>query len=511
MHGPFRIVGVLGKGGMATVYEAYEAPLERVVALKVLPAALMHDGTFANRFNLEARLEARLEHPNIVPVYASGIDAGLPWMSMRLLDGGSLSDLIGPEGLSIEHTIRILRSVAEALDYAHASGVVHRDLKPSNILLDRSNRVYIADFGLAFLLEGHEELTRSGTILGTPHYMAPEQGLGQDVDHRCDLYSLGVIAYEMLTGTTPFRGSSPIALLMQHATDPVPVPPRALVPDAQFAVLRKALAKKAEQRWQSGGEFVAALESSTREGTNAWIAVVFRWAWVSAATSLAVLLLWLALTLKPTTERGSTPPKITAPVANPGPPVDVQRNDPTTVKAEGETRAKSPPVRPTTPPNSSKKSEPREPSAAAKNETIAPALDTRPAEKTEEDTATQATDGPPPDAVVNVNPPVVPGPVAEQASDVITNPDRIGTIKPDYPRNALAAKIQGDVVLQAMILPDGRVSQVRILSSPNSALNDAAIRAVQQSTYKPGLRNGMPGTFSVEVTVTFRLPSGRRD
>ena len=263
MHGPFRIVGVLGKGGMATVYEAYEAPLERVVALKVLPPAFLHDETFANRFTQEARLAASLEHPNIVPIYAGGIDAGIPWMSMRLLDGGSLSDLIGPEGLGIEQTTRVLHSVAEALDYAHASGVVHRDLKPSNILLDRSNRVYIADFGLAVLMEGRDRLTRSGTILGTPHYMAPEQGLGTSVDYRCDLYSLGVIAYEMLTGTTPFRGSSPVALLMQHATDPVPVPPRALVSDAQFAVLRKALAKKAEQRWQSGVEFVAALESST--------------------------------------------------------------------------------------------------------------------------------------------------------------------------------------------------------------------------------------------------------
>ena len=195
-------------------------------------------------------------------------------------------------------------------------------------------------------------------------------------------------------------------------------------------------------------------------------------------------------------------------MSNSLPSPETERRDAPPAEPAADTPPELPsrPVRPTTPANTSKESERSAPGAAAENETIAPALVPQPAEETEEDRATQATDGPRPVAEVNVNPPVVPGPVGEPPSDVITNPERIGTNKPVYPRNALAAKIQGDVVLQAVILPDGRVSQVRVLRSPNPALNEAAIKAMQQSTYKPGLRNGIPGTFSVEVTVTFRLP-----
>ena len=176
--GLFQIVGVLGRGGMATVYEAYDRRLERAVALKVLPPEFLHDGTFAKRFEHEARVIAKLEHPNIVPIYASGIDEGIPWMGMRLLAGGNMGTLLENGRPALSFAVQMLKDVADALDYAHARGVVHRDIKPTNILRDGSGRMCVADFGLAQMLEGGPGLTRTGTLVGTPQYMAPEQVLG---------------------------------------------------------------------------------------------------------------------------------------------------------------------------------------------------------------------------------------------------------------------------------------------------------------------------------------------
>src|SRR5262245_26962349 len=176
--GVFQIAGLLGKGGMATVYEAYDPSLERSIALKVLPPEFLHEPAFARRFRREAKVIARLEHPNIVPIYASGIDDGIPWMSMRLLSGGSLGALLERSRLPVERSLHILRRVADALDYAHARGVVHRDIKPTNILLDDGDHVCVADFGLAYIRDLNPHVSRSTTIAGTPHYMAPEHGLG---------------------------------------------------------------------------------------------------------------------------------------------------------------------------------------------------------------------------------------------------------------------------------------------------------------------------------------------
>ena len=221
--GPFVIVELLGKGGMATVYHAYETELDRDVALKVLPPEFLHDPSFARRFEREAKVVAKLEHPNIVPIYASGIDAGIPWMSMRLLAGGSLDTILKKERLSVARVVELLRGVAEGLDHAHAHGVIHRDVKPSNILLDDANHVCVGDFGLARVAE--RSLVHTQTAMaGTPHYMAPEQALGGDVDHRCDVYSLGIVAYEMLTGRVPFAADAPVAVLMKHVSEPIPIP-----------------------------------------------------------------------------------------------------------------------------------------------------------------------------------------------------------------------------------------------------------------------------------------------
>jgi HEAT repeat protein/tRNA A-37 threonylcarbamoyl transferase component Bud32 len=270
--GPFRIVGQLGQGGMASVYRAHEDLLDRDVALKVLPREFLHDPGFVRRFEHEAQSIAKLEHPNIVPIYSYGIDKteGIPWMAMRLVGGGSLKDLLKRGRLPFARSVAILRSVADALDYAHThrKRIVHRDVKPPNVLLDEAGRVYLADFGIAKMLEAQGGLTATGMITGTPQYMAPEQATGLHVDHRADIYALGIMAYEMFTGHVPFAADTPVAILMKHVQEPLPLPPHGTVPDALMRAVLRGTAKKAEERWATAGEFVAALEAGLAEKTE---------------------------------------------------------------------------------------------------------------------------------------------------------------------------------------------------------------------------------------------------
>jgi len=240
--GPYRIVEPLGRGGMASVYKAYEPRLDRYVALKVLPREFLHDPGFAQRFREEARLVAKLEHPAIVPIYAYDIEEaeGIPWMAMRLVPGGSLSELIKRERLPLARSVALLRGVADALDYAHAMKVVHRDVKPQNVLLDESSRVYLADFGIGRMLESSAGLTGTGMIVGTPQYMAPEQATTSKVGASADVYALGIVAYEMFTGRVPFAADTPLAVMMKHVQEPLPLPPPELVPEPLLRALLKA-------------------------------------------------------------------------------------------------------------------------------------------------------------------------------------------------------------------------------------------------------------------------------
>lgn len=261
--GPYRIVAPLGRGGMGSVYRAHDAALERHVALKVLPAEFLHDPAFAERFRREAQVAAKLEHPHVVPVYAYGIEAGRPWMAMRLVAGGSLAQRVQAGPLSPVTTTALLRDVAEALDYAHARDVVHRDVKPANVLLDETGRAYLADFGIARMLEGSSVATATGLVLGTPTYMAPEQAMGAKVDRLADVYALGVMAFECLTGRVPYTGTTPVAILMKHVQEPVPVPSPAELAPPLTAVLKRCLAKTPTDRWPSAGAFVGALEQAS--------------------------------------------------------------------------------------------------------------------------------------------------------------------------------------------------------------------------------------------------------
>ncbi len=250
---------------MASVFKAYEASLDRYVALKVLPPEFLHDPTFAERFRREAQTIARLEHPQIIPIFAYDIDAetGTPWMAMRLISGGSLSQRIKRGRLAPGECARILKDVADALDYAHGAGVIHRDVKPQNVLLDDSGRVYLADFGIAKMIEASAHMTQTGMITGTPQYMAPEQALGKSIDKSIDIYALGIVAYELFTGRVPFSADTPVAVLMKQASEPMPLPPVSEVQEEVTRAILRATAKDPAARWPSASAFARAVTNAT--------------------------------------------------------------------------------------------------------------------------------------------------------------------------------------------------------------------------------------------------------
>ena len=255
----YEILDELGRGGMAIVYKARERSLDREVAIKVLPALLAMDQDFVERFTHEARTAGKLEHPNIVPIYRVGTSGHVIYFVMKLLPGQSLARVLRERGkLSVGEVRRILIETASALGYAAKRGVVHRDVKPDNILLDAEGRCVITDFGIAKAPGGQQ--TAAGTSLGTPKYMSPEHAQGVPLDGRSDMYSLGVVAYQCLTGRPPYEADDPFAILYKHINEPVPRPE--LTSDeewALFAVIERMLSKKAEDRFQNADDMIIAL------------------------------------------------------------------------------------------------------------------------------------------------------------------------------------------------------------------------------------------------------------
>jgi serine/threonine protein kinase len=266
--GPYTIVSRLGEGGMAVVYKGFQESLNRYVAIKVLRGELARDQQFIARFRREALAAARLNHPSILHVYDAGMAHGVYYIVMDYAPGGTLKELIRQGPMSAERAASFVAPIAEALDYAHRQGLVHRDVKPTNILLTEDGRPLLTDFGIAKALYEHSQLTQSGTSIGTPDYMAPEQIRGEPVDGRTDIYALGIVLYEMLAGHVPFRAKTAAALLYQHMNEQPP-PLRSLNIDVPFwiqAVLDRALAKRPQDRFQHAGEFAQALRQQYMPG-----------------------------------------------------------------------------------------------------------------------------------------------------------------------------------------------------------------------------------------------------
>jgi serine/threonine protein kinase len=264
--GQYRLMERLGRGGMATVYKAYQPSLDRHVAVKVLPTYLAHDPDFAARFEREARAIAKLNHPNILPVHDYGQKGDLVYIVMRYVPGGTLKEMLD-QPLDLDTTVEIITQVGRALDYAHKQDILHRDVKPSNILMAEGKWALLSDFGLAKMVGASVQITKTGTGMGTPAYMSPEQAQGTGTDARSDIYSLGIVLFEMLTGRVPFEADTPLAVLLKHLTAALPLP-RELKPDIPEPVERvifKALAKAPEDRYQRAGEMVEALERAVEE------------------------------------------------------------------------------------------------------------------------------------------------------------------------------------------------------------------------------------------------------
>lgn len=256
----------LGAGGMGSVFRAYDARADRFVALKILPVHLATNTTIRQRFFREAQMAAQLRHPHILPVYDFGEDNGTPYIAMKVVEGGTLEPYIKNGPLALVFIARVLNQIASALDHAHEQGVIHRDLKPDNILFDRDGHVYLADFGIAHLKQTADHLTGDGTFLGTAAYASPEQCRGEELTPVSDIYSLGVVLYEMLTGRLPYRGTTSLAIIHQHISEPVPNPLglRSDLPLGMHEVMRKALAKLPGVRYQSARALSAAFNDVLR-------------------------------------------------------------------------------------------------------------------------------------------------------------------------------------------------------------------------------------------------------
>lgn len=274
LSGRYRIDDTIGRGGMARVYQGYDLTLGRPVAIKVLKRDLAEDSAFRTRFRLEAQAASRMSHPTIVRVYDAGEDSEtdpdgsvhpVPYIVMELVQGSLLKDLVADGPLPVATAVRYVDGILEALEYSHRAGVVHRDIKPGNVMITDAGQIKVMDFGIARAVSDSSSTVADTTaILGTAAYFSPEQAKGEPVDARADVYSTGVVLYELLTGRQPFRGETPVAVAYQHVSE-TPLPPSEVNPDvprALDAVVLRALAKDPFQRFQDAAAFREALDAT---------------------------------------------------------------------------------------------------------------------------------------------------------------------------------------------------------------------------------------------------------
>ena len=261
--GRYQIIEQLGRGGMATVYKAFDSRLERDVAIKFIRADVVSDETFLIRFEREAKALASLSNPHIVKVLDYGDYENMPYLVMEFIPGDTLKKKLGIP-MHWKEASAMLAPIAKTLEYIHKNNIIHRDVKPSNFLVNQGGELMLSDFGIAKMVDRKEdvELTGTGVGIGTPEYMAPEQGLGSQIDGRADIYALGIVFYEMLTGRTPYQADTPMAVMYKQISEPLPSPSGFApgLPEFVEKILYKALAKKPEDRYQSMGDFAKALE-----------------------------------------------------------------------------------------------------------------------------------------------------------------------------------------------------------------------------------------------------------
>lgn len=255
--GKYLILERIGTGGMADVYEAEDTFLERIVAMKVLPSEFAREQERVMRFDREVRNLAALDHPNIVTVYDVGHDGGCHYYTMTLLRGGDLKQRIQHQGLTPDQALDIFEQVTDALGYAHSKGLIHRDIKPQNIMFDRQGRPILTDLGIAKAIGSSTHMTRTGMIMGTPHYMSPEQGRGIPADYRSDLYSMGAVFYEMLTGNVPYEAEDTLAVVLMHINNPIPELPASLSGFQSF--IDRLMAKDPADRFDDASQLLAAI------------------------------------------------------------------------------------------------------------------------------------------------------------------------------------------------------------------------------------------------------------
>ena len=261
--GRYEVIKELGKGGMAVVYLALDPFIKRQVAVKVLPKQYTHDPQFRVRFQREAEVIAALEHGFIVPVYDFGDHEGQPYLVMRYLPGGTLRDRLVNGALPVSEITPLFRNIASALDYAHKKGIVHRDIKPGNILFDSTGEASLSDFGIAKIQEATAAFTGTGNLIGTPAYMSPEQAMGEkNIDGRADIYSLGVVLFESLSGELPFKADTPMSIAIAHIQQPIPslLGRNPDLPPAFEDIIRKALDKRPANRFQTAAALIQAMQ-----------------------------------------------------------------------------------------------------------------------------------------------------------------------------------------------------------------------------------------------------------
>jgi len=269
--GPYEIVAPLGAGGMGEVYRAHDTRLKRDVAIKVLPTNVAASPERLGRFEREARTVAGLNHPNIVVLHSIEEIGGTRFLTMELVDGHSLRDAVTPGGLPAGRVIELGIAMADALAAAHEKGVVHRDLKPANVMFREDGTIALVDFGSARRDADPVAKTLAGVVIGTPYYLSPEQALGGTADERSDLYSVGVMLYELLTGQRMYAAGSLVALFEMHKTAPIPKLPESLSRHQRF--LERLVAKKPEERYRSAAEaFQALMDYSMSEAKNPAVA-----------------------------------------------------------------------------------------------------------------------------------------------------------------------------------------------------------------------------------------------